>query len=136
MIVGITGTREGMTPVQNIRLSAELRKIAHIDEFHHGGCVGADMEAEGIVRQWHGVSVKEIVEHPGQPGTYFKRNREIVDAVDVLYVCPRLNEREDRGGTWYTHDYAVKRGKSVKIVWPNGSVTETCAGQWINPGGL
>ena len=47
-----------------------------------------------------------------------KRDRTIVEETDVLLVCPKQMERQLKGGTWYTHDYAVKLGKPLSIIWP------------------
>ncbi len=57
--------------------------------------------------------------------THFARNRDIVDETEVLIACPCEMEHQDRGGTWYTADYALKRGKRTIIVWPDGSMKET-----------
>jgi hypothetical protein len=32
------------------------------------------------------------------------------------------NEPQARGGTWYTHDYAKKKNKPVKIFYPDGRI--------------
>ncbi len=57
------------------------------------------------------------------PKTYFARNRDIVDAADLLIATPFNNFEEDRGGTWYTVNYARKRKKPIVIVWPTGKAT-------------
>ena len=120
MKLGFTGTREGMTPAQRVAFHRFLTgKI--ITEFHHGGCVGADQEAAGLVSVRHDAA---IVEHLGQPGTYFKRNREIVDVCDMLVGVSLTPHRLTSGGTWYTIDYAIKAGKPVHVIWPDGTSGE------------
>jgi hypothetical protein len=56
--------------------------------------------------------------------THFARNRDIVDAVQFLIAAPYNNWEENVGGTWYTINYARKKGLWLAIVWPNGKVTE------------
>jgi hypothetical protein len=91
MIVGFTGTLE----------------------FHHGSCQGADVEAAMLVRYICGNKCK-IVCHPGPGGdahrqdsgvddvilpvkAHFARNRDIVNACEVLIVCPKQMEWQPRG---------------------------------------
>ena len=51
---------------------------------------------------------------------YLERNRDIVDACDILIACPRTLKEELRSGTWATVRYARKVGKPVAILWNNG----------------
>ena len=140
-IIGFTGTRAGMSDKQKetfIRVVSELNELS---EFHHGDCIGADDEAADIIADIlpeEGHHIK-IVCHPPikeelrafnksaditlQPKDYFARNRDIVDAADILIACPKESSRQSRGGTWYTVDYAQKRGAKFLIIWPDGSVT-------------
>jgi len=137
MKVGITGTREGMTEKQKKSFSELVNEIPIPFELHHGDCVGVDDEAATIV---HEAGSATIVVHPptddklqaGNPyGTftmeaksYFARNRDIVDAVELLIVVPLQSEHQIRGGTWKTHDYAVKKNKRIITIWPDGTLTE------------
>lgn len=142
MIVGFTGVRHGMTDAQRAMLGtvALIDIKSMITEFHHGGCQGADVEAARLVSHMFGEGVR-IICHPGPLGdkhqeisgvdderlpakTHFARNRDIVDACDVLLVCPMQMEYQPRGGTWYTHDQAVKKGKRVIICWPDGTTLD------------
>jgi hypothetical protein len=54
--------------------------------------------------------------------THFARNRNIVDASDILIVIPYQDEWQPSGGTWYTHDYAVKKGVLVVIIELSGTM--------------
>ena len=63
------------------------------------------------LRAWH--SSHEIRDVK----TYFARNRDIVDVSQLLIVVPMESERQTRGGTWYTHNYAIKRGVPVEVVF-------------------
>lgn len=128
MIVGVTGTREGATEYQ----LAELRKVlADLKgaEFHHGDCNGVDVQAAAIARElgykivcYPPKSTEEQGFFGGDvvhaPAGYLERDRAIVDACDVLLVCPKQMEWQPKGGTWYTHDYAKKIGKPTTIIFP------------------
>lgn len=136
-IVSFTGTRLGMTSVQ---ASVFEGLITDVEEFHHGSCEGADVEAARIVGRSFGVK-PHIVAHPGPDGdphrgdsgvddevrppkTHLARNREMVDLADVVYACPPTAEEQPRGGTWYTVRYARKKGKKLYIITPDGGILE------------
>jgi hypothetical protein len=61
--------------------------------------------------------------------SHFARNRCIVDECDELIVVPIQATWQSRGGTWYTHDYAVKRHKPITIIWPDGRVEVKASSQ-------
>lgn len=111
--VGFTGTRHGLTDLQAATFEG---LVSGPDEFHHGSCQGADVEAARIVRRSHAKPVK-IVCHPGPAGdehqqdsgvdderrapkTHFARNRDIVAETDELVACPCDVTEQNRGGTW------------------------------------
>ena len=128
MRIGVTGTRKGATEYQ----LAELRKVlAELKgtEFHHGDCNGVDVQAAAIARDLG----YKIVCHPPksteeqgyfggdemrEPAGYLQRDRATVDSCDVLLVVPLQMEWQPKGGTWYTHEYAVKTKKPYNIIWP------------------
>jgi len=137
MQAGFTGTRGGMTAAQKASFTRlmELLRPAMV-AFHHGDCVGADAEADAIVRAADSRVV--IVIHPPSnqhyqafcerggdvvqpPAGYLERNHRIVDACDLLIACPRTATEEVRSGTWATVRYALKLNKRVLIVFPDGS---------------
>jgi hypothetical protein len=155
-VIGFTGTREGLTRAQD----DVLDEWANLGEFgdvnHHGDCVGADAEFDYFARRYGG---RVVIHPPTDPKLrafcyekdygwaddvtllpekpYLERNRDIVDACDLLIACPK-QERTSAlggdmadthlalapGGTWDTIRYAQKVGKPVSIIWPDGSVTE------------
>lgn len=137
MKLGITGTRHGMTERQQNALREYLADIMFIcktqslpAEFHHGDCIGVDVQAAEMAKELGYV----VVSHPGpesdcsahhpsdeirDPCTHFKRNRNIVDETHLLLVVPLQNEWHARGGTWYTHDYAVKKDHPIQIIYPS-----------------
>lgn len=132
--VGVTGTRSSITEAQFLKLRDILRKIHEtIGQWHHGDCVGADAETHVIARS---IFNPKFVIHPPEkdslragmkgdevrsPFTYFERNRNIVEEVDILFVFPYQTERQTQGGTWYTYDYAKKKQVPRMIFWPDGT---------------
>lgn len=143
MRLGFTGTRDGMTDAQKSAFSERLAGLpSTVTEFHHGACVGADAQAVEIVYEesprcpvitahlsdmptlTDGYAVRTSSDHR-DPKPPLDRNRDIVDAADELWVCPKGPE-ELRSGTWATVRYARKRKRRVRVVifWPNGEVTE------------
>lgn len=132
MKIGVTGTRSGMTEYQKDCVRDLLSEVARTNtctELHHGDCVGVDAEVAEIAKNLH----LFVVNHPPtesvlrafhasdetrEPATYFARNRNIVNETDLLIVVPYQSEPQKNGGTWYTHDYAKKVGKPVRIFYP------------------
>jgi hypothetical protein len=138
--IGFTGTREGMTDVQEHEFRAWVQASPRIAEFHHGCCIGADEQAVNVIREelggsvvvhghpgdWPPLTSKEAVAtshpmHPCRPN--LERNRLIVEACEVLIACPKGPE-ELRSGTWATVRAARYRRKHIVIILPNGLVTE------------
>ena len=130
-VVGMTGTRDGMTKGQKATFMNILRKYGHT--LHHGDCVGADADSHKIGERLFGED--NIVIHPpnkkdlrafcSSPNIhkergYFPRNRDIVDSCDFLLGVPKsLNNK--KGGTWYTINYAIGK-KDVAIITPKGKI--------------
>lgn len=137
MKIGVTGTREGLTFTQTLRLIDVLNDIRHEAimknksvELHHGDCVGAD----DIAARLAALAGWSVVCHPPikpelrahapsdafrEPKGYLERDRAIVDETSFLIVMPKEMEWQSKGGTWYTHDHAKKTGKPFVIIWPN-----------------
>ena len=131
MKIGVTGTRSGMNKRQQQEFTDFLNELGS-GEFHHGDCVGVDVEAARIAEKlgW------KIVCHPPikddlrafhdsdefrEPKSYFARNRNIVDETDVLLVIPYQDSHQSHGGTWYTHDYAKKKDKPLHVIFPKNN---------------
>jgi O-acetyl-ADP-ribose deacetylase (regulator of RNase III) len=102
---------------------------------HHGDCTGVDVQVAqiadvlGLRIICHPPSSTDTQGHYGghefrEPKGYLARDRDIVDESDLLIVVPLQQEWQPRGGTWYTHDYAQKNNKPVKIFWPDGRISE------------
>ncbi len=145
MHIGFTGSQTGMTPAQR-NIVCALLFISHCTGvrigaprfessgvyFHHGDCVGADAEAHDIARDL----MYHIVGHPPDDDKarafkefddswdvkpYLTRNREMVDACDVLIATPKGLEEELRSGTWATIRYAKKTHTNIVIIYPPGN---------------
>lgn len=136
VVVGFTGTREGMTPAQR----AEVRTwLEGASEAHHGDCVGGD-------EQFHEDCLKAgvpVVIHPPENNTlrawckgairvekalpFLERNKEIVRASTLVVGAPKeMHEPPpQRGqGTWSTIRFARNRDKGLQVVWPDGSTED------------
>lgn len=130
MIVGFTGTRQGMTDGQCSYLEYVLKELG-CTEFHHGDCVGADSQAAYLVRSMD--NIKIVCHPPADPKLrayvpardgdiilpvkpYRARNHDIVDACEHLCVGPRRNFEEQYSGTWATYRYANVHGRPITII--------------------
>lgn len=140
MILGFTGTRRGMTLAQKQAVMDLLVNTIKPDEVLHGDCVGADDQFANMCDNL--VDRPHIVCHPGKSAigkhnhlrannnkhdeihdvdTYIARNRNIVDAFDLLLVVPSTETVRYTGGAWYTYGVAIKQGRPLWIVWPDGT---------------
>lgn len=139
MKIGFTGTREEVTHPAKMELHrrpSQLPRTTH--EFHHGGCIGADLEFHLQVRiVFAGTGAKIALHPPENPALrarvagditsderpYLVRNKTIVDCTEALIAMPNGLE-EIRSGTWSTIRYARKLGRPILIIWPDGHVTK------------
>lgn len=130
MKVGITGTRNALTGYQEASIvTFFIEHENEITELHHGDCVGADNWVAIIAAYF---KIKTVCHPPIKnelrafhnsteirtPLNYLARNRNIVDETDMLLVVPYQDTHQPQGGTWYTHDYAVKKGKPREVFFP------------------
>lgn len=128
--VGFTGTRDGMTDAQKATVEEIVVKLRP-SWAHHGDCVGADGDFHQIAKRHASVMIhppsdpklraRLVGDDIAEEKPYLDRNRDIVHAADVLIATPRTTAATIRGGTWYTVKYARRMGKTVVIVWPDGS---------------
>ena len=133
--LGFTGTREGLTEAQYLKLRSEItrRNLSPGSIFRHGDCIGADSDAHDVVRT---CSHARIIGHPPLESRlrayrqcdhlmperpYLDRNKDIVNMSDEMIACPDGPERQ-RSGTWSTVRYAVRQHKPVTIIYPDGSM--------------
>jgi hypothetical protein len=144
MILGFTGTRDGITEAQSHWLTMVFDEL-QIDELHHGACVEAD-HASHVLAAERGIRIivhppvktKFMCQHcvqPGQPNVvvlpakpYLNRDRDIADVCEGLIATPKNREPQGInlggiGGTWYTIQWAsVRLNKPVMICYPDGEV--------------
>jgi len=137
MKVGFTGTQQGLTHKQSKALDEVLLAGYPITEFHHGDCIGADKEACDKIASAYGhenivchpptnISKRAYVRsgHYRDAKAYLDRNHDIVDETGILIGCPKESQEVLRSGTWATIRYAMKTGKLVIIVYPDGSLAD------------
>ena len=130
--IGFTGTRKGMSDSQRATLRRLLGLLEGMaTQAHHGDCVGADAEFHELCRDIFKIQIHpplkqkfrafcESVEFEHPPKDYLVRNRNIVDACDILIATPHTAERR-RSGTWSTVRYARKQEKPIVVVSTNGA---------------
>jgi hypothetical protein len=132
MRIGFTGSQKGMTKNQRVAFKS-IACNSEIKEFHHGDCVGADAQAHTMMAA-HGICKKDIHIHPAiiheskkagniwgilyAPKLPLERNKDIVNASDILVAAPATKTEVVRSGTWSTIRYARKRGVPIIILEP------------------
>jgi hypothetical protein len=134
MIIGFTGTQDGMTEKQRAALKRLLEQL-DVSVFRHGDCVGADTEAHELVRA--ALPSCRIYVHPPtdeklrsfckgdlelKAKKYLDRNRDIVDGCELLIAASKTEKEVLRSGTWSTIRYARKQKVPIKIIYPSGYV--------------
>lgn len=138
--IGFTGSREGITSLQETCLHALFASVKGDVTVHHGDCVGADEACHRIARL-HRLT---IAVHPPNlggkrafcvgdfeypPMHYLDRNRAIVEASALLLACPNSPPKL-HSGTWATVRYAMKAHVPARIIWPDGSITDEEGKPW------
>jgi len=136
--LGFTGTKVGMTPAQAVGVAAFLGQFARFVG-HHGLCIGADIQFDGLARA--ALGFEHMVMYPASgvgpkagsvpasPGDVMRapqppllRNAVIASTVDVLLATPKEEHMQLRSGTWTTVRYALSHNKPVFVVIPSGQV--------------
>jgi hypothetical protein len=134
--LGVTATRKGLSPHQKDKFT-EVAKELKPFEFHDGDCIGGDEQAHYVIQTEFELCY--MIGHPPdnnsqrafmrynrahQPKGYLNRNHEIVDMVDVMIAMPDSKKEKVRSGTWATVRYARKVGRTLIIIYPDGTVGE------------
>lgn len=135
--IGFSGSREGMSHNQRnqfINLCEIINDINEPITFIHGDCIGADKEAHDLILNCiedHNLDKIKIFppiftshraycftepENISEPKDYLQRDRDIVDACDILIATPLTNIPKKGSGTWYTINYAKKKGIKTIIL--------------------
>jgi hypothetical protein len=143
MIVGVTGTRDGLTAEQ-ATVAEALVLTPGITEFHYGDCIGVDTEVmflfvntgltphlhiwpADVADRWKTRSWNWLADnyrglftvHPkAKP---FMRNTSIVEAVEKLWGFPGTGASR---GTWDTINKMAERQKARVVVSPDGKLDE------------
>jgi hypothetical protein len=140
LTIGFTGTQIGLTSIQIETLRDLLTKLICKEEYTivfglHGDCYGGD-------ETFHKIAYNlgcRIVIHPPlndskrafcegdkilEPKEYLERNRDIVDACDILIACPKERTEQLRSGTWATVRYGLKKKKPTYIICPDGELVQ------------
>lgn len=132
--IGVTGTRTGMNERQFEFIAAFLANIVTEERyFHHGDCIGVDVEVAQMAKNAGFIVIGHPPTNPTLRGyfenhetlptkDYLARNRDIVDASELLLVVPKEMEPVLRSGTWSTQRYAAHNKKSTIIVWPESNI--------------
>jgi hypothetical protein len=137
MKIGFTGNQNGMSKAQRVAFAETIiswDSKQFPTEFHHGDCIGSDEQAHFIVKEvcphWR------IIVHPPINHTkrafvlgdesrilrdYLPRNRDIVSEALRMIATPAQYLEQLRSGTWYTIRYSRKRGRMIRIIFPDGS---------------
>ena len=131
-----TVTQRGMTPLQKTTFADTIRALS-ASEFRHGDCIGADSDAHQIVLDL-GIEIRihpPIIEAKRAfckgaievfpVKDYLARNKDIVNATEVLIATPGEFAMELRSGTWSTVRYGLKTNKWVLIIYPDGSIFDS-----------
>ena len=128
--LGMTGNRDGISEEAKNTFEKFL-KNNKILEVHHGDCVGADKMFHDICEE---NNFKIIIHPPNndslrafcksefifEPKEYLKRNKDIVNSVDILIAFPSTQFEVIRSGTWQTIRYARKLKKKILIIYLDG----------------
>jgi len=136
-MIGFTGTREGLTPLQMENLRKVLKSLIQhgLTELHHGDCVGADKAVDTLAQE---LGLKRVIHPPDSitlrafcqgevvlpPKPYLQRNQDIVRARRILVACPKELTEQQRSGTWSTVRFARKVGVRTLLLFPDGTVRE------------
>ena len=134
LTIGFTGTRQGASSRQ-LRSLRSLLAGSH-GEFHHGDCVGSDLQAHSLALS---LGWLIFIHPPSDPRKraycsgatkvfeimpYLVRNTIIVRSTECLIACPHSSREQLRSGTWATIRFARSIGRPVFVISPSGVIHE------------
>jgi hypothetical protein len=123
-----------------VALTEELDRIDPIVVVH-GACIGADDEFDTLVVKrgaYRIVMPSTIIAKRVPDETLYARshrvvispaedplirNKRIVSNCHTLIVCPREKREKVRSGTWATYREAIRQGRAVILIYPDGRVS-------------
>jgi hypothetical protein len=137
MILGVTGSRNGMTDIQRTRFTDLINGSrpgwSRAIQLHFGDAIGVDQETFTIAVQLGGILT---ISHPPNVDKYRAfcsahiilptrpyaiRNQDIVVASTRMVALPSGEEKHQlRSGTWQTVRFSVKYYTPVLIIFPDG----------------
>lgn len=138
MNVGFTGTQEGMTLEQKLRVHKFLVlnwNTVDVPWGLHGDCIGADHDFHRLVRKYGGsiwlhpplnLNKRAFCDYDRMEDLdeYLVRNHAIVNHSDYMLATPKEPKEVLRSGTWATIRYARKI-RPLTIIAPDGTLTTT-----------
>lgn len=141
LALGVTGSRWGMSQRQKIHF-LEYIGVAPMNSFHHGGCIGTDIECEDLMwelgfrvemnvypatmKKWdpmwdakhvHQYTQKVLDERKQiihEAAHPLERNKTIARAVDILLAYPGADSR----GTYHAVNMGKRYHKHVIVTPP------------------
>ena len=136
LVIGFTGTQEGMNASQLERLTSYLKGAydwatanGYRPVFSHGDCIGSDDTAARtaknigfFIRAYPPENAKKRAwcvanDEVYKPAPYLTRNRYIVAGAHYMVATPRGPEVL-RSGTWATIRFSQLQNKRVDIFYP------------------
>jgi len=130
MILGFTGTQDGMTDRQKDATHFWFAEFGIGGQLHHGDCLGADEDAHDIALSLG----MEVYIHPPDnpskranckgakkvymPKPYIMRNHNIVRMCERLIATPSTDFETIRSGTWATVRFAKRQCVPVTLLKP------------------
>ena len=125
MKIGIVGSRkrsfnkDGTVNKETKKEVEDLINSIDVDDtIVSGGCKGVDSFAidyaikRGMDTHVYPPFIYDTMTYGEMTQEYYRRNREVVDSCDKLYAFIS-KDMIKKGGTWYTVEYARKKGKPV-----------------------
>jgi hypothetical protein len=131
--IGFTGTQAGMNDdqFQEVWWTLQGYRANGYREFHHGDCIGADVEAATIANVLGYKIVCHPPDNPSKRGyfwandvvleefPYLTRNQHIVRDTEFVIATPKEQKEIDRSGTWATIRQARARTQA-HVITPDG----------------
>ena len=119
MKVAIVGSRDRKAEADKKIIRDFVNGLSPDTVVVSGRCRGVDTWAEqaadarGLKCLIFRPNIVEGMTYGEKVQEFYRRNREIVDAADV--VCALMSDKR-KGGTGYTVDYAMSKGKRVHLL--------------------